>query len=216
MGREPGHSRGQTRRDPEGLSPGAPGAAERKRKAGTSRFRPSPHLSLHSTAAQPELNELAVDGNAASFYYRAIENAHNVVYFGNFVFDGELTEWNGPRPAPNRTPIPPILSQVFEMTINKAVGLVVKAFGAPLWMVALWMNFGLMLSPLFTWFMNNLIRTLLGFSIGGAIAYYSGEKLGVLTMEKGWQSILAIGFEWALAGLILHFLWLKLAQGKEL
>jgi len=87
--------------------------------------------------------------------------------------------------------------------------------GAPLWMVGLWMNFGLMLRPLFTWFMNNLIRTLLGFSIGGAIAYYSGEKLGVLTMEKGWQSILAIGFEWALAGLILHFLWLKLPQGKE-
>ena len=87
--------------------------------------------------------------------------------------------------------------------------------GAPLWMVALWMNFGLMLIPLFTWFMKNLIRTLLGFSIGGAIAYYSGEKLGVLTLEKDWPSILAIGFEWALAGLILHFLWLKLPQGKE-
>ncbi len=89
-------------------------------------------------------------------------------------------------------------------------------FGAPLWMVALWMNFGLMLSPMFTWFMENLIRTLLGFSIGGAIAYYSGEKLGVLTLEKDWLSILAIGVEWALAGFILHFLWLKLAQGKEL
>ena len=63
--------------------------------------------------------------------------------------------------------------------------------------------------------MKNLIRTLLGFSIGGAIAYYSGEKLGVLTLEKDWPSIPAIGFEWALAGLILHFLWLKLPQGKE-
>ena len=88
-------------------------------------------------------------------------------------------------------------------------------FGAPLWMVALWMNFGLMLHPLFAWFMKNLIRTLLGFSIGGALAYYSGEKLGVLGLEKDWQSILAIGFEWAVAGLILRFLWLKLPEDQE-
>ncbi len=87
--------------------------------------------------------------------------------------------------------------------------------GAPLWMVALWMNFGLMLQPLFAWFMKNLIRILLGFSIGGALAYYSGEKLGVLTLEKDWQSILAIGAEWALAGLVLHFLWLKLPKVQE-
>ena len=88
-------------------------------------------------------------------------------------------------------------------------------FGAPLWMVALWMNFGLMLHPLFGWFMKNCVRSLLGFSIGGALAYYSGEKLGVLSLEKGWQSILAIGVEWAVAGLILHFLWLKLPKVQE-
>jgi hypothetical protein len=87
--------------------------------------------------------------------------------------------------------------------------------GAPLWMVALWMNFGLMLHPLFAWFMKNLVRTLLGFSIGGALAYYSGEKLEVLSLENGWQSILSIGFEWAVAGLILHFLWLKLPENQE-
>jgi hypothetical protein len=82
-------------------------------------------------------------------------------------------------------------------------------------MVALWMNFGLMLQPLFSWFMENCVRTLTGFSIGGALAYYSGEKLGVLSLENGWQSILAIGFEWAVAGLILRFLWLKLTQDQE-
>ena len=87
--------------------------------------------------------------------------------------------------------------------------------GAPLWMVALWMNFGLMLTTLFSWFMENCVRSLLGFSIGGALAYFSGEKLGVLSLEKGWQSILAIGVEWAVAGLILHFLWLKLPKVQE-
>jgi hypothetical protein len=88
-------------------------------------------------------------------------------------------------------------------------------FGAPLWMVALWMNFGLMLQPLFSWFMENCVRTLAGFSIGGALAYFSGEKLEVLSLEKGWQSILAIGAEWAVVGLILRFLWHKLSQDQE-
>lgn len=87
--------------------------------------------------------------------------------------------------------------------------------GAPLWMIALWINFGLMLNPLFSWFMENCVRSLLGFSIGGALAYYSGEKLEVLSLENGWQSILAIGAEWAVAGLILHFLWLKLSRDQE-
>ena len=87
--------------------------------------------------------------------------------------------------------------------------------GAPLWMVALWMNFGLMLRPLFAWFLNSWSRALPGFSIGGAIAYYSGERLGVLEMEKGWQSILAVGAEWALAGLALRCLWTRLPQGKR-
>ena len=88
-------------------------------------------------------------------------------------------------------------------------------FGAPLWMIALWMNFGLMLRPLFAWFLDNCVRTLLGFSIGGALAYFSGDKLGVLGLEKGWQSILAIGVEWAVAGIILRYLWLKLPKGRE-
>ena len=87
--------------------------------------------------------------------------------------------------------------------------------GAPLWMVALWMNFGLMLRPLFAWFLDNCVRTLLGFSIGGAVAYFSGEKLGVLGLEKGWQSILAIGVEWAVAGMILRYLWLKLPKDRK-
>lgn len=90
-----------------------------------------------------------------------------------------------------------------------------KLLGTPLWMIALWMNFGLMLQPLFAWFMENCIRTLLGFSIGGALAYFSGEKLEVLSLEKDWQSILAIGAEWAVAGIVLRFFWLKLPYIQE-
>ena len=53
-------------------------------------------------------------------------------------------------------------------------------FGAPLWMVALWLNFGLMLRPLFTWFLDHCWRAIIGFSAGGVVAYYSGQKLECL------------------------------------
>ena len=82
-------------------------------------------------------------------------------------------------------------------------------FGAPLWMVALWLNFGLMLRPLFTWFLDHCWRAIIGFSAGGVVAYYSGQKLGVLTLTVDIQSQLGVAAEWAIAGIILRYLHLK-------
>lgn len=82
-------------------------------------------------------------------------------------------------------------------------------WGAPLWMVALWLNLGLMLHPLFSWFVDNCLRAMIGFSLGGLAAYYSGDKLSVLTLEKDWQSALAIAVEWAAAGIVLHFVQIR-------
>ncbi len=81
--------------------------------------------------------------------------------------------------------------------------------GAPLWMVALWLSFGLMLRPLFTWFLDHCGRAIIGFSLGGLVAYYSGQKLGVLTLTVDFQSHLGVAVEWAIAGIILRFLHLK-------
>tara|TARA_Y200000002_G_C22244838_1_gene481271 strand:+ start:28 stop:549 length:522 start_codon:yes stop_codon:yes gene_type:complete len=81
--------------------------------------------------------------------------------------------------------------------------------GAPLWMVALWVNFGLMLRPLFTWFLDHYWRSIIGFSLGGVVAYYSGEKLGVLTFSNGFESWIGVALEWAIAGLVLRYLHLK-------
>ena len=88
-------------------------------------------------------------------------------------------------------------------------------WGAPLWMVALWLNLGLMLHPLFSWFVDNCLRAMIGFSLGGLAAYYSGDKLSVLTLEKDWQSALAIAVEWAAAGIVLHFVHIRFPR-KEL
>lgn len=88
-------------------------------------------------------------------------------------------------------------------------------FGAPLWMVALWLNFGLMIHPLFSWFVKSCPRALIGFSVGGVIAYYSGEKLDVLSLPMGWQSALAVGAEWGIAGMTLRFLQVRCERPKN-
>ena len=84
-----------------------------------------------------------------------------------------------------------------------------SVLGVPYWMLILWLNFGLMLRPLFEWFLEHFWRALVGFSIGGEIAYFSGHKLEVLTFTKGWQSTLAVGVEWAIAGIAFHYLHLQ-------
>lgn len=88
-------------------------------------------------------------------------------------------------------------------------------FGAPLWMVALWLNFGLMIHPLFSWFVKSCPRALIGFAVGGVIAYYSGEKLEVLSLPMGWQSALAVGAEWGMAGLVLRFLQVRFGNEEN-
>ncbi len=88
-------------------------------------------------------------------------------------------------------------------------------FGAPLWMVALWLNFGLMIHPLFSWFVKSCPRALIGFAVGGVIAYYSGEKLEVLSLPMGWQSALAVGAEWGMAGMVLRFLQVRFGNGEN-
>ena len=71
-----------------------------------------------------------------------------------------------------------------------------------------------MIHPLFSWFLKSCPRALIGFSVGGVIAYYSGEKLEVLSLPMGWQSALAVGAEWGMAGMVLRFYRFALATGK--
>jgi len=81
--------------------------------------------------------------------------------------------------------------------------------GAPIWMILLWANFGLMLRPLFSWFLLSQTRCLIGFSLGGLLAYASGWQLDRLAFTTVPFSSLAIAFEWAMAGLVLRQLHLR-------
>ena len=87
--------------------------------------------------------------------------------------------------------------------------------GVPYWMLILWLNFGLMLRPLFIWFLNQRWRCLIGFSIGGALAYFSGQKLGVLTFPQGWTSAFAVACEWTLAGFLMRYLHLTFSNKPD-
>ena len=87
--------------------------------------------------------------------------------------------------------------------------------GTPLWMVSLWVCFGIMLRPVFEWFLDHCMRSILGFSLGGVIAYWSGQQLGVLEFTNSWISAIGIATEWAIAGLIFRFLHLKFPTHSE-
>ncbi len=87
--------------------------------------------------------------------------------------------------------------------------------GTPLWMVSLWVCFGIMLRPVFEWFLDHCMRSILGFSLGGVIAYWSGQQLGVLEFTNSWITALGIAAEWAIAGMIFRFLHLKFPTHPE-
>lgn len=87
--------------------------------------------------------------------------------------------------------------------------------GTPLWMVSLWVCFGIMLRPVFEWFLDHCMRSILGFSLGGVIAYWSGQQLGVLEFTNSWITGLGIAAEWAIAGMIFRFLHLKFPTHSE-
>ena len=87
--------------------------------------------------------------------------------------------------------------------------------GSPIWMVSLWVCFGIMLRPVFEWFLDHCMRSILGFSLGGVIAYWSGQQLGVLEFTNSWVTALGIAAEWAIAGIIFRFLHLKFPTHSE-
>ncbi len=75
----------------------------------------------------------------------------------------------------------------------------VVAGAAPYWMVALWMIFATTLNVSLAWLKNRRwLASGLG-ALGGPLAYYSGAKLGAVTLVDTPAALIAIGAAWALA-----------------
>ena len=70
----------------------------------------------------------------------------------------------------------------------------------PPWMAALWFNFAMLVSISLSWLKGKyLLAGLLG-ALFGPVAYWGGEKLGVLTVAASfWQGYLPLALLWAVA-----------------
>jgi len=82
------------------------------------------------------------------------------------------------------------------------------AWGYPLWMSALWLNFATLFSLSLAWMQRRyLLGAVFGF-VGGPLSYYAGQTFGAIQLgEDLVYSLLVIGAMWAIATpaiLLLH------------
>lgn len=71
---------------------------------------------------------------------------------------------------------------------------------APLWIVALWINFALTLNHSLAWLQDRWVVAALFGAIGGPLAYLAGSALGAATFPRGAPAALtALGIVWAFA-----------------
>ena len=68
------------------------------------------------------------------------------------------------------------------------------------WLVALWVDFALVLNVALRWLQGRwVLAAALGF-VGGPAAYYSGQRLGAVRLGSPvWRSLLVLGAAWAVA-----------------
>lgn len=83
----------------------------------------------------------------------------------------------------------------------------------PMWMLALWVNFGTLLNASLVWLRRRyLLGAFLGF-LGGPAAYYSGHRMGALTFHTPLiRNMVFLGVSWALA--VPFLLYFNEAVGK--
>jgi Protein of unknown function (DUF2878) len=92
---------------------------------------------------------------------------------------------------------------VFDSTLSQlgiahfTSGVVVAGL-APLWMIALWILFATTLNVSLRWLHSRLaMAAALGF-VGGALAYYSGVRLGAMTLTPPGTALAIVALGWSL------------------
>jgi len=85
-----------------------------------------------------------------------------------------------------------------------------------IWLVALWVNFALVLNVALGWLQGRwALAAALGF-VGGPAAYYSGQRLGALRLAPPlWRSLVVLGIAWAVAIPVLLWAARALRGGNE-
>ncbi|HYM35158.1 MAG TPA: DUF2878 domain-containing protein [Steroidobacteraceae bacterium] len=88
--------------------------------------------------------------------------------------------------------------------ISFTAGTLITGFTTP-WMLGLWLGFATTLNSSLRWLMSRPAIAVLFGAIGGPLAYWSGAKLGAITLTNTISSVIFISLEWALgmAALVL-------------
>lgn len=76
-------------------------------------------------------------------------------------------------------------------------GMVVD-FGAPYWIIAMWMLFATTLNVSLKWLKPRKGLGVLFGLVGGPLAYFSGAKLGAIVLDAETTALLALGIGWAI------------------
>lgn len=86
---------------------------------------------------------------------------------------------------------------------------------SPLWMTALWFNFGPLVSLSLSWFKGKYLLTAILGGLAGPMAYWGGDKLGALTLAGDIsRGYLPLGILWALALPLLVYIHTRLTRNS--
>lgn len=86
---------------------------------------------------------------------------------------------------------------VFDQTGGDPWAEPIAGLIVPVWMIALWLNFSIVLRPLLSFFRQRLLLAALLGGIGGVVAYRGGAELGALSLAGGTYALLSIGLAWS-------------------
>ena len=98
--------------------------------------------------------------------------------------------------------------------ITFASGVIVPGF-TTLWMLGLWLGFATTLNSSLHWLFARPWLAIVFGALGGPVAYWSGVKLGALTLGPVTPSLVAIGICWAIAMSTFVLLFKHLSLNPE-
>lgn len=95
--------------------------------------------------------------------------------------------------------------------VDFSVGMPVAGL-APYWMVALWINFAMVLNVSLRWLQGRTLWAALLGAVGGPLAYWGGAGLGAMVLLQAGPALLALALGWAVLTPLLLALAGRLAR----
>ncbi len=104
-----------------------------------------------------------------------------------------------------------VLLNVMQFTEQAQLG-----YPSTLWMVALWINLAMTVRHSLDWLNRRFVLTSMFGGIGGALAYWAGEKIGAITMQDTTLALFTIFSVWFFALPLLYLFSNRLHRAGEI